>query len=70
MILMIEMGVFGLLVIPLPFSAKRKLFTYVFSALPTTRPDNPRSSSSRGRTRPWQESWVKWGHADAEQVHL
>lgn len=30
MILMVEMGVFGLLVIPLPFAVKRKLFTYVF----------------------------------------
>ena len=31
---MIEMGVFGLLVIPLPFSVKRKMFTYVVPALP------------------------------------
>lgn len=31
---MVEMAVFGLLVIPLPFSVKRKLFTYVFPALP------------------------------------
>ena len=26
---MIEMGVFGLLVVPLPYTVKRKLFTYV-----------------------------------------
>lgn len=29
MILMVEMGVFGLLVIPLPFAVKRKLFTFI-----------------------------------------
>lgn len=26
---MVEMGVFGLLVLPLPYTVKRKLFTYV-----------------------------------------
>lgn len=34
MILMVEMAVFGLLVIPLPFAVKRKLFTYVPPAFP------------------------------------
>lgn len=33
MLLMAEMSLFVVLIVPLPFNLKRKIFTYVFSSL-------------------------------------